>query len=297
VKGFFVISGGLVTRSCLSSRSLREFVEKRMRRIVPAYLTTILFCFVIGLCVTWLPLGAFLSARETLKYLLSNSVFLNFVQPTLPGVFAEHPVPVMNGALWSIKVELCLYACVPAIVYLFNRVGGYATTGLSFAVALLWPLALGHLLPDSRFVGELGRQFPGRLHLFVLGALFATNKDVGPWLGRIAAGSLVWFWMTRDHSLRAVVEPVAYASTVWFAATRLPFKLDAGRWGDMSYGTYLLHFPIIQLFIHVGLFRGNVWVGMAVTLATVMTAAFVLWHVVEKRLLKRSSQLQRNLTP
>lgn len=294
VKGFFVVSGGLVTRSYLSSRSLREFVEKRVRRIVPAYLATIGFCFLIGLSISSLPVGAFLAAPETLKYLLFNALFLNFGQPTLPGVFATHPVPAMNGALWSIKVELCLYACVPAMVHLFKRIGAYATTALAFAVALLWPLALAYFLPESRLAEELGRQFPARLNLFVLGALFATNETVRPWLGRLAVGSLAGLWLTRDHSLRAVVEPLAYAAAVWFAATRLPFKLDAGRWGDLSYGTYLLHFPIIQLFIHLGLFRGNVWLGLALTLTTVLAAAFGLWHVVEKRLLRRSAPYAAN---
>ncbi|SNC75518.1 Peptidoglycan/LPS O-acetylase OafA/YrhL, contains acyltransferase and SGNH-hydrolase domains [Hymenobacter gelipurpurascens] len=291
VKGFFVISGCLVTRSFLSSASGLEYAEKRARRIYPAYFVTICVAWLIGLAATTLPVREFLHTPATYKHLLANASFLNFLQPTLPGVFEQHPVPVMNASLWTIKVELCLYGCVPVLVLLFRRMGPYATMLLAFAVALSWELLLPHIPGlSSKMQAELGRQFPGALHLFALGALFTIEEQrLGHYLGRIALASVLAFWLLHDSGLRLVVEPVCYAACVLFLATRLPFRIPVGQWGDLSYGTYLLHFPLIQLFIALGSFHQQSWGGLALLLLVVLGAAFLLWHSVEKPFLKRNS--------
>jgi peptidoglycan/LPS O-acetylase OafA/YrhL len=82
---------------------------------------------------------------------------------------------------------------------------------------------------------------------------------------------------------------VCYAASVLFLATRLPVQLPVGKWGDLSYGTYLLHFPLIQLFIQLGLFRNSAWLGLVALVFTVLVAALLLWHFIEKPFLKRSS--------
>ncbi|TGD81324.1 acyltransferase family protein [Hymenobacter wooponensis] len=291
VKGFFVLSGCLVTRSFLNSRSGLEYAEKRVRRIYPAYLTTILVAWLLGLAATALPLSEFLRTPASFKYLLANATFLNFLQPTLPGVFEHHRVPVMNASLWTIKVELCLYCCVPGLVFLFRRIGPYKTVVLALAIALVWEWLLGQAAGISpKMVAELSRQFPGMVHLFALGALFGVEeRRLGQYLGWVVLGAVPLFWLLHEHSLRAVVEPICYAAVILFLSTRLPIQLNAGKWGDLSYGTYLLHFPIIQMFIHAGLFQHNGWLGVVVLLVVLLGCAFLMWHGVEKPWLKRNS--------
>lgn len=291
VKGFFVLSGCLVTRSFLSSASGLEYAQKRVRRIYPAYVTTIAVAWLIGLAATSLSATEFLRSAEAYKYLAANASFLNFLQPTLPGVFEQHPVPVMNGSLWTIKVELCLYACLPVLVFLFRRIGAFPTAAMAFAVAVIWDLLLGHWPGLSpKMAAELGRQFPGALHLFAFGALYTVEeRRLKPLLGWLALGAFLAFLLLQDHSLRIIVEPVCYAACVLFLATSLPVQLPVGKWGDLSYGTYLLHFPLIQLFIHLGLFQNSPWLGLTLLLPTVLIAAFLLWHFIEKPFLKRSS--------
>ncbi|WP_284361230.1 acyltransferase family protein, partial [Candidatus Phycosocius spiralis] len=48
VKGFFSISGFLVTQSYLNSTTKLDFARKRIRRIYPAYVIAILLCLMIG---------------------------------------------------------------------------------------------------------------------------------------------------------------------------------------------------------------------------------------------------------
>ncbi|MBX0291160.1 acyltransferase [Hymenobacter sp. HSC-4F20] len=291
VKGFFVISGCLVTRSYLTSATGWEYAEKRARRIYPAYLVTIGLAWAVGLVATRLSPADYLRHPASYRYLAANAGFLNFLQPTLPGTFEQHPVSVLNGSLWTIKVELCLYCCVPILVWLFRRVGAYPAVALAYGGALLWSWLLPQVPGLSpQMVTELARQFPGMLHFFALGALFTfKERQLGPWLGWVALASGVAFLVVRHHALREVVEPLYYAAAVLYLATRLPVQLPVGQWGDVSYGTYLVHFPLIQLFIYWGIFEHQPWVGLVGLLLTVLTVAFLLWHAVEKRWLKRSS--------
>lgn len=117
VKGFFAISGFLVAKSYLSSQNLVEYGEKRLRRIYPAYMTSILLGLCIGLISTTLSFSDFIQSPETIKYIIANLTFLNFIQPTLPGVFEHNFLQALNGSLWTIKVEVMLYFCIPALLY------------------------------------------------------------------------------------------------------------------------------------------------------------------------------------
>jgi peptidoglycan/LPS O-acetylase OafA/YrhL len=54
------------------------------------------------------------------------------------------------------------------------------------------------------------------------------------------------------------------------------------RWGDFSYGIYVLHWPIIQLFVSKGLYQTRPWVALVLTLITITIAAVLSWFLVEK---------------
>jgi peptidoglycan/LPS O-acetylase OafA/YrhL len=74
---------------------------------------------------------------------------------------------------------------------------------------------------------------------------------------------------------------------IWIASgwPRLP---DAARFGDLSYGVYIVHFPIIQTVVALGLFTAP-WTGAGVSLAAAVVAALLLWYLVEKPALRRDS--------
>jgi peptidoglycan/LPS O-acetylase OafA/YrhL len=62
-----------------------------------------------------------------------------------------------------------------------------------------------------------------------------------------------------------------------------------GRYGDFSYGIYILHFPILQALIQAGLFAWSPFGALAIACGTVIAAAALLWHLVERPFLARSS--------
>ena len=84
--------------------------------------------------------------------------------------------------------------------------------------------------------------------------------------------------MTLDYALGALV-----TVGIFF------YLGNFGRFGDFSYGFYILHFPVIQLFLHFGWLREAPWLYLLAIILTTLIGAIGLWHAVEKRFLFRSS--------
>jgi len=70
--------------------------------------------------------------------------------------------------------------------------------------------------------------------------------------------------------------------------------LNAARFGDISYGVYITHFPILQGLVMVGAFEafGHA-VGFALSALLVIVASYALWHLVERRALRPSSHYRK----
>jgi peptidoglycan/LPS O-acetylase OafA/YrhL len=86
-----------------------------------------------------------------------------------------------------------------------------------------------------------------------------------------------------------VLRAIGIGVVVIWIAIGLPRLPGVARFGDLSYGLYIVHFPIIQTGIAAGLFAFSPWLGLgAVVLASIL-AALVLWHLVEKPSLRADS--------
>jgi peptidoglycan/LPS O-acetylase OafA/YrhL len=62
-----------------------------------------------------------------------------------------------------------------------------------------------------------------------------------------------------------------------------------GKYGDFSYGVYIIHFPVIQLLVNARWLQDSPWQFFAVVALITGTGAIALWHLVEKRFLLRAS--------
>ena len=288
VKGFFAISGFLVTKSFLTSKNLIEYGEKRLRRIYPAYAVAIILCLCIGMFVTKLDLLDFFKSPQTTKYILSNLVFLNFIQPTLPFVFDSNPIQALDGALWTIKIEVMLYICLPLLVWLSKRFGSTQVAIAVFLLSIFWVYFFVYFYSGSKG-DEIARQFPGQLSYFAIGSLFALNKKIFNRIMWAALISMIFLFSTKNIFLRLFIDPIAYSSIVIYLSTSAYKNLNFGKYGDISYGIYLYHFPIIQLLIFMGLFELNPWIGLTSAFFITILFSLLSWHIIEKRFLKRSS--------
>jgi len=294
IQAFFIISGYLVTMSYENSASVRDYASKRARRIYPAYAAVVIACAVAGAFVTTLPSAEYLGA-DLLRYLAANLAFLNFLGPTLPGVFAGNAFPEVNGALWTLKIEVMYYASVPAIAWLMARLGRWRVLVALYALSVAYVAVLGELHSRSGALIwlQLQRQLPGQLVYFVAGAAlyFLDGRLRGRWpaiAGAALAVCAASAWFAHPRAA-LVLEPLALGVLVIGAATALPYLGNFARYGDFSYGIYIIHFPVLQLLITAGLFAAHPWAGFAAALALVAALAALSWHAVERPFLRRRS--------
>ena len=292
IQGFFIVSGLLVYGSLERSRSLSDYAGKRFRRLYPAYLVIVAIPALLSLGLTFGEPGAL---GGVLRYFGANALFLNFLEPTLPGLFEGQRFTAVNGALWTLKIEVMFYLALPLIARALTRLSSLWWLGLSALVVAAFAWKHTMLVLDSDYSVQLARQLPGQLMFFAAGmALWrlrdrlVSNAVIALGLGVVALSvSLLVPELAalRVIGLTGLIVGVAFAPGP---------ELNAARWGDVSYGVYIVHFPIIQGLIMAGVFQslgqaGGVILSAGLTLA----ASFLLWWWVEKPALRRDSHYRK----
>lgn len=290
VKSFFVVSVFLIFMSYENSCDNKRYFLKRASRIYPAYFCIVLICAVIGVFFSAYSWREYWSL-PVVKYIAANLVFLNYLQPNLPGLFESNTLQAVNGALWTLKIEVIFYFFVPFAVMAFRKLGRLAVIVAIYIASVLYSLFIIELVRKTGIDSymELQRQLPGQLTFFLAGAVcyyyFQYFTKYGFWLLVLAITAFVlqtWLpWIA--------VEPVALAIVViWFACV-LPCIGHFGKYGDFSYGVYIVHFPILQLLISLGLFKDSPWLMLSVAGLLILTIAVLFWNFIEKPFLRKSS--------
>ena len=260
VRGFFVLSGFWVTRSYLLGNGMREFAAKRPRRLLPMYWLTVLGAAVALSFFSALPAREYFSDAGFYKYLAWNGVFLNFMHHTLPGVFEGCQAGgAVNGALWTIKVEVGFYIVLPMLVALLKRISSPAgrnlLLGVIYIVSVGWSFVQGHYAGQVHWLRHLNIPLLGCMSCFVCGMACVLNwnwlKRMEKWLILPAVALLALHYVTRTSFLL----PAALTVVVFFVGTRFRFLSRIGQPVDYSYCMYLFLFPLVQLFTQLGFFQ------------------------------------------
>ncbi len=280
VFGFFAVSGFLIARSYERSSSLKSYLKKRIKRIVPAYLLVIFLCAILLSLVSTYSFTEYFSNTQVYKYIFWNSLFLNFKAPWLPGVFGNQAV---NGALWTLKIEMCYYFAVPLLFLLFGKNNKYRNISL----IILYFLSLIYLnYFESLNKISLAKQLPGTLSYFIPGMLIYFNFDKfiqHKNLIFIIAFVTVWIDLFLKVQL---FSPMMIGVIVMYIAYSFKFLNNFGKYGDFTYGIYIFHFPIIRTFQTLGLFEDyNPFVMALVCMLVVIAVGVSSWHLYEKRFL------------
>ena len=295
VAGFFIISGFLITRSYYRSSNLISYIKKRIRRIVPAYFLIVITCALLFSLVSSLSFQEYFTSKDFYKYLIANLSFLNFIQPTLPGVFADNPLPFINGSLWTIKVELALYASVPLMVLFLKR-----KPILVFICLYIFSLSFRHYLffldennLEKGMIVTLCRPFFSQVCFFVSGAImlfyFDFFKSNIKWLLPLSAALFTSKYFL-SHWIIEFFSPLSFAILIISLAYYFKKLAFVSKYGDISYGLYLFHFPMIQLFTHLGYMKEKPVLLFSTCLCILVLLSYLSWHLLEKRFLKRNNK-------
>ena len=286
---FFVISGFLVASSWDRSQRASVFAWHRFARIWPALtMTVVLTVLVLGPIMTTLPIADFFSSRRTELYLVRGVALFGGSINALPGVFHANPRQAVNGSLWTLSYEVWAYVGLlvfamggglrrrwPALLVfgavliffrlaVYDGVGGLPVARTVFTLSIAKGAELGAYFVAgtalSRYVGS----FDARV-LFPVGAV------------ALALGSLI-----REP---AIFIPGVALVVVGAGAGRGRMTDLVHRFGDPSYGIYILSFPVQQLVYSSGLARTPV-VMFAASGAISVAAGYLSWHLLERPLLR-----------
>jgi peptidoglycan/LPS O-acetylase OafA/YrhL len=270
---FFVLSGFLITGILLDSKDrpsfFRNFYARRALRIFPLFYVFLLAVLVVWPAVSGAPADSAKSKFLTAAY-LGNFLMAFGGWEALPG-HTTH--------LWSLAVEEQFYLIWPFVVYLLPR-----QRTLQVCVAMIigaWFLRLGfHSLWPTGAAGYV--LLPARADTLAAGGILAIlvrqaswQESLRPWVSRfVLAGVLLLLFtilldpVAGDGSftpLHLHVQLLAYpgvmalslALVLWAVlpnptTTRHPLLESRllRRFGQISYGMYLLHIPLRNVVVH-----------------------------------------------
>ena len=303
VRSFFVISGLLIYRSYARSSSIASYFEKRARRIYPAYFTVIVVVALALCTLSRLPLSRYFGLGFW-KYLGANLLFLNFLAPALPGVFRSNSLTAVNGALWTLKIEVVFYLFVPLLHYLCGRFGTKKVMAAFICLSCLWKYSFAWLAythgsssaysvdPPRSIYAQLDVQFPAQLVYFLAGVLLLLYFDRLKFHFFTIASFTTGLFLL-DHFFTGGVLDVFWISGLVFVFGFWRYLGNFSKYGDFSYGVYIVHWPILQTMIALGLAGLNPAIFLLVSLSLVGLAAFLMWHLVESRFLAGSSHYRQ----
>lgn len=294
INAFFVISGFLISLSYERSKSSLDYLIKRIRRIYPAYVFVVLLCAIMAMALSDLPPNKYFSTG-LIKYLLANLSFLNLLNPELPGVFTGNHVKAVNGALWSIRFEVTFYLLLPFIGAIFHRYskhGGFLFIFISIFLSYFFLDFISTELNNKTF-SLLAFHLPVQLLCFMCGAFlfhyFNFFERNSLWAFLIAVAC----YIINKYLNIPLLTPIFLSVITIFMAFNFMYLGNFGKFGDLSYGVYLWHFPVLQTLISLKMFDSNPYIFLLAATILVLALAFLSWHVIEKPFLKKSSHYRQ----
>lgn len=288
VGAFFVVSGFLVTRSWLERGRLVPFVAARALRIYPALLVATLLTIALAAWSSPVDWRAFLADGRTLDYAWRTATASGFVVG-LPGAFAANPYrDAVNGSLWTLPIEVRLYAAV-ALVGVVGLLGRrWAWAGVAVALLALFAARPEWfpLVPNDKGTRSLAL-------LFGLGSVAYVWRHAIP-VSIPALAAVVALVAINPWGIgRGALFPLLLAYTVLATAYHPRLRWRAfNRLGDYSYGLYVFSFPIQQLLVaKLGApVASSPGLLFALAFPLTLAAAALSWHAVEQPALRHKSR-------
>ncbi|MDE1964424.1 MAG: acyltransferase [Xanthomonadaceae bacterium] len=284
---FFTLSGYLVTESWYRDPHILRFVLRRMLRIWPALAAATLLLALAGVALSTVPPGRYFG-HDTIQFITRNLQLRQAFH--LPGVFDDMPGAAVNGSWWTIRLETKCYLYLAGLGLLGLRRRGFSLLALAACLVLFVRTLPGNVEADAA------------RNLYVLYAgFFFTGVCARQYRAELVRAKR-WGWLAIPALLAAAFALRQPALAEWalvpaaalgLGTRRTPGLRAAGRFGDLSYGTYLYAFFVQQAVIRA--WPGTPSLAGTLLLAMIATSAvaWVSWHVVERPALRLKRQLRR----
>lgn len=287
---FFVISGFIITNLILNGQkkfSWREFYWGRARRIIPAYLTTLIVATLVA-AVLFVPsdFGYYWQSLKSALRFTSNSYFADFGDYFAP---AASELPLLH--MWSLAVEMQFYLLLPVLLVVIPRkqlptIFG-ASIFLGFCSIIYW--ARSHGAPASWHFSLLAR-----VPEFLLGVFWASCAvriesskvaAVLAWVGVTCVG-VAFFACNKENFFDGYVLLPCVGATLLIASrgVGLPWLSSYVMvWlGGLSFSLYLWHWPVLAFIRYVSLSHDLTPAAALVFVVVTACLAVSTWHFVEQ---------------
>jgi len=270
VKAFFVISGGLIWASGSRTKKAWSYFKKRFFRVYPAYIFILVLSSIVSICLYSA------EVNEVFSYLFWNSLFLNFIHPCIDSMFENNVLCAVNGSLWTLKLEVGFYVFVGFCFYIFKK-NSFNILVCFTLISVIFNFIFSFFIPD--LINEVYfNQLPFMFFYFGFGAIiFPIYREIS-----IKNNTLFFIGISCLYFYSDLFYPLFIVSFVYYFAYGLPFKIELSKVGDLSYGAYIFHFPLIQLFIALNIFTGNKYLDIFIIFGAVYMFSFFSWRVLEK---------------
>jgi peptidoglycan/LPS O-acetylase OafA/YrhL len=299
---FFFLSGFLIYGSYESSSNnknpIRNFYLKRVLRLYPGLWGCLFFSIFLVWCSGYFG-NISLNIKEIMLWLVAQMTAFQFYNPDFLRGFGAG---TLNGALWTISVELQFYLLVPLVYKLMQQKKVVIlSTILIFIVFNIFNDYFND--KDNIILKLINVSFAPWFYMFLVGAFFAKFKEyissilsINIFVLFVAFVSMYYMsdyfgldWGNKTH-------PIGYAlmiSIVIHAAYVNPTLSDRilGR-NDISYGVYIYHMPVINYILYI---YGPGEVQFISAILGTLFLAVMSWFIIERPSLRlKTNALRKN---
>lgn len=313
---FFVISGFLITGILVREHErfgridLADFYARRVRRLLPALLFMLIPTLVLS-CIL-LPASGELQAlaKSSLAALFFASNIFFSLQTS--GYFATAPEAYPLLHTWTLAVEEQFYIVWPLLVPLMAWIANLANQPRRHALGMLFGMVFIFSLTLCIFATSWRPSFafyltPFRSWEFAIGAILSLiikgdraqplpGGTILSLVGLILIGCSLWFlgpktpfpgWIALLPTLGAAALLAAGATAIRNPVTRLLSVRPLVYVGQLSYGWYLWHWPLLALLRSHGLGQASPTSIVLAVIGSFLLSA-ISFHFVEKPIRARS---------
>ena len=292
---FFVLSGYVVCRSWLSREraglSWNNFYERRIRRLLPALVTTVLVSAIVA--QLFMP-GWESGWRNTA---LSSLIGASNVQLwwSSSNYFGSNAAANPLTHTWSLGVEEQFYLVFPLLMRLPPQKRKHLWIGLALVSFAAWFLLLPHR-PEAAFYLS-----PFRLWELALGIVLQLRESKQPlktnrlFCGNIAGATLIYAFtlpMELQRTATTLAAVCCAALIQWgrpvgdTQVSRILVLPGLRAVGERSYGLYLWHWPLL-VFAHQS-WPLNAWGQQILPLICSFGLAWLSYQLLEQPLRQRT---------
>lgn len=283
---FFIISGFLITKSWINNPHIITFFKKRILRIFPALIATVLFAiFLVGP----ITIGSLDGIRNYFSNPLTWQYAQNIVMRSrffLPGIFEDNIFKgAINGSLWTLPVEFWLYISLSLVGYakilerkrfvsilivivmywLYHKLSLRSDTAMSFlSLPIYWTLKFGIYFYVGSFFYLFREKITFNIFVCLAALVILYNYPVD-----------IVYYITLPY-------------IVLYLALAINNRVTKnwGKYGDFSYGLYVYAFPVQQTIMHFGGRNMSLPLFFMSAYFATLLLAIISWNLIEKPALR-----------